>query len=81
VAELQSTPLAVYKEKIPVPPSWPDAPCAYLYFSDAYRCMAAKAKQRDWPYRHLCGWHFHQLVDADETADCMEEWITSWLER
>jgi len=78
VAELQPTPLAVYEEKIPVPQSWPDAPCAYLRFSETYRSMAAKAEQRGWPCRHLDGSHFHLLVDADETAEQIEAFITDW---
>jgi hypothetical protein len=81
VEELNPTPLAVYEEKIPVPPSWPDAPCAYLRFSETYRSMAIKAEQRGWPCRHLDGSHFHLLVDADKTADQIEAFITNWQGR
>ena len=59
--ELEPLPLAVYEEALPVPPGWPDAPCAYLHFSEGYDGPAAEAYRRGWAYLRLDGSHFHLL--------------------
>jgi hypothetical protein len=69
--ECRATPLAIYEEPIPVPATWPDAPCAYLQFSPIYDRIAAVARERGWPCDGLCGSHFHMLNDPQATVDAI----------
>jgi len=64
VAALRPRPPAYWDQAVPVPPGWPDAPCAYLRFAPnpAYDAAAAEARARGWPCRELAGGHFHPLV-------------------
>jgi hypothetical protein len=75
VTELRPTPLAVYEEPLPVPPGWPDAPCAYLKFSPAYAPAAARARQLGWPCLELSGGHFQMLVQPTAVADALIELV------
>ena len=71
VSELAPVPLAVYEEPIPVPPTWPDAPCAYLSFAHtgAYEAAITESKSRGWPTVEVPGGHFHLVVDPPAVAD------------
>jgi hypothetical protein len=73
VSELRPVPIAVYEEQIPVPESWPDAPCAYLSFSKStsYAVDIKQAREQGWPYIELSGYHFHQLVDPKAVAEAL----------
>jgi hypothetical protein len=69
-SELQPMPLRVYKEPVPVPRHWPDAPCAYLRFASsvAYESASKAARKNGWPYAELQGYHFQMLVDPAGVA-------------
>ena len=71
--ELQPVPLKLYKERIPVPRHWPDAPCAYLHFaySATYEEASRTARKNGWPYAELPGYHFQMLVDPRGVADAL----------
>lgn len=73
VAELQPTPLAVYEERIPVPETWPDAPCSYLSFNKgtSYDLDIRAAQELGWAYAELPGYHFHTLVDPAAVAQAL----------
>lgn len=71
VFELQPVPLAVYEEPIAVPENWPDAPCAYLSFSNSntYDEDIKQALERRWAFSEMPGYHFHMLVDPEGVAE------------
>jgi hypothetical protein len=73
VNELQPLPLGVYEEPIPVFDGWPDAPCAYLLFSEVYRDAAMLAQSRGWHYAELLSGHFQMLNDPVKVADMLLE--------
>ena len=63
VAEINPRSLPFFTEPIPVFAGWPDAPCAYIKFSDAYDWDFEQAKQANWLVREVNAGHFHMLVD------------------
>ncbi len=73
VAELRPRPLAFFEERVPGFAAGPDAPCAYLRFSDPYVQAATRARQAGWAYHELDGGHFHMLVDPTTVADALLE--------
>jgi hypothetical protein len=68
-AQLRPIPLALYEEPIPAPGNWPDAPCAYLQFSELYRDARDRAAALGCRTRRLAGGHLHMLVDPVRVAD------------
>jgi len=60
-----------WSEPLPKVSGWPDAPCAYLQFSEPYERAAEQAEALGWPVRRLPAGHFHHLVDEDEVADAL----------
>lgn len=64
VSELHPRGLDFFAEPIPVFDGWPDAPCIYIQFSEAYEWDAAQARQAGWPTYQLESGHFHMLVDS-----------------
>jgi hypothetical protein len=75
VASLRPRPLAYWEQPIPVPPGWPDAPCAYLRFTPnpAYDDAAEEARRSGWPSLDMPGGHFHLLVAPAAVADAMRD--------
>jgi hypothetical protein len=75
VASLRPRPLAYWEQPIPVPPGWPDAPCAYLRFAPnpAYDDAAEEARRRGWPSLDMPGGHFHPLVAPVAVAEAMRD--------
>lgn len=71
VAELRPRGPEFWTEPLPVVRGWPDAPCGYLRFSDAYRSAAESAKRGGWLVRELPAGHFHQLVDPASVAEAL----------
>ena len=69
VAELQPRGLEFFTEPIPVFDGWPDAPCIYIQFSQAYDQPAAQARERGWIVEHLKAGHFLMLVDPSSVTD------------
>ena len=71
VEELRPTPLAVYEEPLPVFAAWPDAPCAYLWFSPPYDYAVQQARSRGWPVYEMEAGHFHMLVNPVAVTDAL----------
>jgi hypothetical protein len=71
LAEVQPPSREFWTEPLPVVEPWPDAPCGFLQFSEAYQFAADKARSLRWPVRHLPGSHFHHLVDEHAVADAL----------
>jgi hypothetical protein len=69
--ELRPRPLEFFTEPIPVPASWPDAPCGYLRLSAVYEGARRRASDEGWPARSLEQGHFHMLVDPPGVVDEM----------
>jgi hypothetical protein len=79
LSELRPLPLDVYRELVRVPPDWPDAPAAYLRFTQtpasAYQQFVDRARREGWPCRDLEGAHFHMLVDAVAVTDAIVDLV------
>jgi hypothetical protein len=71
LAELRPRGAEYWTEPLPMVYGWPDAPCAYLLFSSAYRSEADRARRAGWPTRELPAGHFHQLVDPPAVAEAL----------
>jgi hypothetical protein len=71
--------LPFWEEPIPVFAGWPDAPGAYLLFTDTYRREAERALAMGWPVRKLPAGHFHMLVAPEAVAQALNELIGGWL--
>ena len=68
LAEVQPRNRDFWTEPLPVVEPWPDAPCGFLQFSEAYQFAADDALSLGWPVRYLPGSHFHHLVDERAVA-------------
>ncbi len=68
LAELRPQPLAFFTETLPDVPGWPDAPCGYALFSQAYEAAADQARSAGWPVRVFDAGHFHMLVHPTAVA-------------
>jgi hypothetical protein len=69
VAEVHPRGLSFFMEPIPVFAGWPDAPCVFIRFSEAYQRPAAQARQEGWVTEEIRAGHFHMLVDPAAVAD------------
>jgi hypothetical protein len=75
--ELKPRDMRYYAESIPLPPHWPDAPCAYLLFKQSsYPADAGFASAHGWPMKHLPAGHFHMLIDPHAVAAALIELVT-----
>lgn len=68
LSELKPRSRAFFVEPLPVPPGWPDAPCAYLQLSAEYDVVAGEARRHGWPVEHLDGGHFRAVADPPAVA-------------
>ena len=75
--EMQPRGLPFWQEPLPVFDGWPDAPCAYLQFSDGYAVPAEQARADGWAYRRLDAGHFHMLVDPEAVTTMMLDLLTA----
>ena len=66
-------PLAMFTERHPPAPRWPDAPCAYLRLSEAYEDEAARAAGLGWPVIRLASHHLALLTDPAEVAEAISQ--------
>lgn len=66
-------PFAMFEEHQPFTPGWPDAPCAYLRLSQAYREQAQQAKALGWPVSELELHHLAVLTSPDLVLDPLLE--------
>jgi pimeloyl-ACP methyl ester carboxylesterase len=73
VADAQPMALQVYEEPLPGAPGWPEAPCAYLRFSDAYLREYVEAMRRGWLVRQWQAGHFDMLVEPARVAQTLVE--------
>lgn len=71
--ELEPIPLALFEEPIPLPPAWPDAPCTYLRFSEAYVAEANEARAKGWHVSEIDAQHLYLLTHPKEAADLILE--------
>lgn len=71
LSELRPVPLSVFEEPLPAMPAWPEAPCAYLRLSDAYRDEEAEAAHRGWVVSRLDGSHLELLLRPPAVADAL----------
>ena len=71
VAELRPRGLDFFTEPIPVFREWPDAPCVYIQFSEAYKWDTAQARLAGWPTHEVEAGHFHMLVDSKTVTDML----------
>jgi pimeloyl-ACP methyl ester carboxylesterase len=71
LAEIRPRGLDFFSEPIPVPDGWPDAPAAYLQFSQAYDVPAAMARELGWPVRAIEGGHFLILIDPETVTEAI----------
>jgi hypothetical protein len=65
--------LPFWEEPIPAVSGWPDAPGAFLLFSETYRPAAEQARAWGWPARELPAAHFHMLVEPPAVAQALLE--------
>ncbi len=70
--------LAFWDELIPVFPAWPDAPGAYLLFTETYRREADRARALGWPVREMPAGHFHMLVEPEAVAQTLLDLVDGW---
>jgi pimeloyl-ACP methyl ester carboxylesterase len=68
-------PLAMVEEIYPSAPGWPDAPCGYLQFSEAYEGEAARARELGWPVRQHLSHHLALLAEPGQVARELRELI------
>lgn len=80
VAEIRPRSLPFFTEPIPVYDGWPDAPCIYIKFSDAYKWDAVQAKQLGWRVDELKAGHFHMLVEPLIVANLIVESVQNLLD-
>ena len=80
VAEIRPRSLSFFTEPIPVYAGWPDAPCAYIKFSDAYSWDAEQAKQAGWDIYELNAGHFHMLVEPLNVTDLIVRSVQKFLD-
>jgi hypothetical protein len=80
VDELRPRSLHFFTEQIPVQSGWPDAPCIYIKFSQAYEWDATQAKQAGWPVYAIDAGHFHMLVDPIAVADLLVTAVQNLLD-
>lgn len=71
VTEVRPRGLNFFSETIPVFEGWPDAPCAYIQFSQAYDKPAMQARHAGWIVEELKAGHFHMLVEPRAVADAI----------
>jgi hypothetical protein len=72
VAELRPRGLDYWTEPMPAVAGWPDAPGAYLRFTETYRPDAERARALGWPVREMAGEHFEMMVRPEAVAEAME---------
>lgn len=71
LSELRPVPLSLFEEPLPAVPAWPEAPCAFLRLSDAYRDEEAEAAHRGWVVSRLDGSHLELLLRPRVVADAL----------
>lgn len=78
VQELQPRGLEFFLETLPVF-DFPNAPCAYLQFTEWYDPSARQAQEREWAYQRIEAGHFHMLVDPVAVTDALLALTTEML--
>jgi hypothetical protein len=60
--------LDFFRAPLPALGTWPDAPVAYLRWSEAYDDVLAEARRRGWPTRERDAHHFQLLAEPRQVA-------------
>jgi len=76
--DLRPRDLAFFQEPLPTFENFPDAPCAYLQFSEVYDRPAREAQARGWAFRQIRAGHFHMLVDPVAVTDALLDLTRNW---
>src|SRR5699024_4469555 len=71
LAETRPMGLPFFEEPMPYYPNWPDVPCGYIKFSQAYTEPAEKAQSYGWRYDEFDAGHFHMLVEPKAVSDSL----------
>ena len=71
-SEMRSLPFDFFRSTVPVPPGWPDTPCAYLRLSPAYDDEAAEARARGWSAARLHGTHLDVATRPATVATALD---------
>jgi hypothetical protein len=79
-AELRPIPLALFHEKITYSASWPDAPCAYLRFSEFYKPLADEARKEGWLVESIQAEHLYPVTHPRQTASMIVQLIHDLLQ-
>ena len=80
IAEIHPRSLSFFTEPIPVYDGWPDAPCVYIQFSEAYDWDAMQAKKSAWTVHKMHAGHFHMLVEPLAVANLIIESVQNFLD-
>ncbi len=72
VVGLQPRGLEFFTEILPAF-DFPNAPCAYLQFTEWYDLYARQAQERGWKYQKMEGGHFQILSEAVRVTDALLE--------
>jgi hypothetical protein len=70
--EMRRLPLEFFRSEVPVPPGWPDTPCAYLQLSATYDGEATEARARGWTVARVDGTHLDIATRPAETAAALD---------
>lgn len=72
--------LALYEERVYLPPNWPGVPAGYLAFvpNPFYAPLVQQARAAGWLVRELPGTHFEMLVRPDAVADEIEVFVDAF---
>jgi hypothetical protein len=68
-------PMAMLEEMYPPAPRWPDAPGAYLQFSEPYAGEAARARELGWPVTWQMSHHLALLTEPGLVAASVHELV------
>ncbi|WP_071396325.1 alpha/beta hydrolase [Bacillus tuaregi] len=71
LADIRPMGLPYFEETMPYYPNWPEIPCGYIKFSQAYTVPAEKARKYGWEYDEFDAGHFHMLVDPEAVTDSL----------
>jgi hypothetical protein len=78
--ELRPIPLSLFQEKITYSSNWPDAPCAYLRFSDFYKPLAYEAREQGWLVESIEAEHLYPVNHPQQTATMIVQLIHDLLQ-
>ena len=75
LAELHPQGLNFFSEPLPIIEEWPDAPCGYIQFSEAYASQCEQARHNHWTCFTFDAGHFHMLVEPAQVASTLSDML------